>query len=179
MILLGDAATSSEELEVRKQLVGILGEEDERTLSRWVFENHRDGVRYTQALKSIFEGASVYGKQFLENLLDVAKKPKEVAQAEVAVFAWVKERTVLVVKTVQRSKDKEKAAKEELDGFMHDFVGYLHRMFPDKHRATVHGAIIGGMRHVEGKFSVDVAGIVKALFNEDPLAANAKASWAV
>lgn len=153
------------------------GAEDSTALIDWVWENHRDGVRFVDALVVIARETSENGKGFAQNLIDLAKKPKATREAETEIVAWVTPRIEKAAAIVRGHRGDPSVARAEFDGLMLELEAKLRRMFPHVHRALMKGAMASSLRMLDGKFSVDVAALVKALQLPDPLAATARASW--
>lgn len=164
------------EAEMRQWYIDNFGADDARTLIEWVWENHKNGVRFVDALVEIAKETQVHGKQFVHNLLDVARKPKHVREAEVEILAWAKPRIEAAVARVIGHRASEKAKREEVNAFVEALQEKLWTMWPDKHRATMKGAVLSAFRDVDGRFELNVAALVKALNLEDPLAATARSS---
>jgi hypothetical protein len=165
------------EAEMRQWFRDNFGAEDSTALIDWVWENHRDGVRFVDALVTIARETSENGKGFAQNLIDLAKKPRATREAETEIVAWVTPRIEKAAAIVRGHRGDPSVARAEFDGLMIELEAKLRRMFPDVHRALMKGAMASSLRMVDGKFSVDVAALVKALQLPDPLAATARASW--
>lgn len=173
---------SADELELRKWLVDKFGETDEETLARYVWENHKGrGVEYLQVLAAFVRETAANGTGFVRKLLDGAAKPLEQRQAEIELLAWWTPRKDAAIAKVNRyrGEDQKKAAREEYDALVRGLIWTVHQMWPDKHRATVKGAVLAAFVHDEdgGNYTFEVSRLVGALANPDPLAANARASW--
>lgn len=165
------------EAEMRQWFRDNFGADDSAALLEWVWENHRDGVRFVDALVTIARETDENGKGFAQNLIDLAKKPRATREAETEIIAWVTPRIEKAAAIVRGHRGDLKVARAELDGLMIDLESKLRRMFPHVHRALMKGAMASSLRMVDGKFTVDVAALVKALQLPDPLAATARASW--
>lgn len=164
------------EAEMRQWYVDNFGASDARTLLDWIWENHRDGVRFVAALVEIAKQTQLHGKEFVHNLLDVARKPKAVREAEMEILAWAKPRIEAAVARVIGHRVSEDVKREEVNAFIEALQEKLWTMWPDKHRATMKGAVLSAFRDIDGRFELNVAALVKALNLEDPLAVTARSS---
>jgi len=163
----------------RQVLTDLLGSADATDLVRWLWERHHAGSAPTfgDALAAVTEQTERNGLQFARNLLDVARKPKHVSEAECDVMAWVIPRIEEAAVTVQGHRGNPEVAREEFAALCWQLEEKLRRMFPDAHRASLRGAVVSSFVHQGGAFSLDVAALVRALHLPDPLAVTAKASW--
>lgn len=167
---------AADEKELRQWLVDQIGEEDQRILTEWVWDNHNGGVGYVDALAAIVRQTDEHGPQFLRNLLDFAKKPKEQREAEQELIEWMRPRVLDAVAIVRGHRGDEQVAKEEFHSLCYKLEEKLCNMFPGKHRATMKGAMLSAFKRAGGGFSFDAATLVKILQEPDPLASTAAAS---
>ncbi len=166
------------ERELRSWLINAIGEEDQRVFVEWVWDNHRaSGVSYVDALAAIVQETGERGPGFLHNLLDFAKKPKEVRELEQQIIAWANPKIRAAAAVVAGHRGDQDVARDQQQTFADEFVSFLRRLFPHTHRAAMHGAVVSTLKNENGAFTLDVAGLVKSLRMDDPLASNAKASW--
>lgn len=150
------------------------GEEDARALIEWLWDhNGKSGVRFVDALVHIARETETHGKGFVQNLLDVARKPKFVREAELEILAWAKPRLDKAAAIVLGHRGEERVRRDVFDEFLHGLEEKLREMYPGKHRATMKGAIVSAFCDVNGKAEFRVADLVKALNLEDPLAVTA------
>ena len=178
MLLRASERDSLHELELRKWLVGELGEADEATLSSWIWERHqREPGEYVDVLAEIVRQGGARGKAFVGPLLDLARKPREVREAEIAIAQWVKPRLDHAVSVVRLHGGSQEAAEGEYKLFLDDLTAMLRGMYPLAHRATMTGALASSVKHGGGSFTVDAAKIVHCLGMPEPLAATAAGSW--
>jgi hypothetical protein len=175
MILLSD---DPREPQCRQRLIDILGQEDATVLVQWLWDRHRPGGNPTfgQALAAITMQTDQHGPQFARNLLDFAKKPRHVAEAEMEIMAWIKPRIEAAAAKVAGHRGDPDVAKAEFDILCYGLNEKLWNMYPHKHRATMKGAIVSSFEHKGGAFSLNVASLVKALEMDDPLKATARQS---
>lgn len=164
------------ERELRLWLRANLGETDAEELVAWVWESHRNGVTYVDALAAIVRETGTRGKEFAYNLLEHARKPKEVREAEAELISWSKPRIEAAANKVRGHRGDPAVAREEFVNLCEELQEKLFKMFPLKHRATMKGAMQTGFQHTGGSFTLNVALLVKVLFMEDPLAATAAMS---
>jgi hypothetical protein len=162
------------EADMRQWYRDNFGEEDTRVLLDWLWDhNGKNGVRFVDALVHIAKETQIHGKQFVHNLLEVAKKPKHVREAEVEILAWAKPRLEKAAAVVMGHRGNPDVKRQEFDAFLHALEDKLWNMYPSKHRATMKGAILSAFQDVNGKTELRVSDLVKALNLEDPLAATA------
>jgi hypothetical protein len=161
------------EAEMRQWFRDNFGEVDAKTLIDWVWENHKDGIRFVDALVEIGVETQKNGKQFVHNLLEVARKPKHVREAEIELLMWVKPRLEKAVATVLGHRGDPDVKRQEFDGFLHALEDKLWNMYPSKHRATMKGAILSAFHDSNGRVDLNIADLVKTLNLEDPLSATA------
>lgn len=174
-------ATRNEEAEVEaralQRLKDRFGDVDTSTLAEWVWDRHRDGVRYVEALSAIAAEVENQGEHIFHNLLDVAKKPKHIRDAEMDIFAWVKPRLEQASNTIRGHRGDPRVKEEVTRAFFAELENYLHRVWP-RHRATTRGAIFSAFRDEGGRLSFNVAELVRVLDMEDPLSATADTAGA-
>lgn len=169
MILLSN---DPREAPARQKFVDILGQEDADALVFWVWETHRaQGIGFCDALLLILEHTVLQGRRFAQNLLDMARKPKHIRDAEMDLMAWVKPRVEKATSVVMGHRGDPSAAKSEFGIFIEDLMAYLRRTYPRTHEATIRGAVMTGCSHKNGAFSVEVHTIIKALDLKDPMSA--------
>lgn len=168
MILLSD---DPREPRNRQRLIDLLGAEDAGVLVRWVHETHRaQGIAFGDALQTIADETDARGPQFARNLLDVARKPKHVRDAEVEILSWVKPRVDRAIAVVMGHRGNADVAREQYGLFIEELRAYLNRNYK-RHQATIDGAIMTGCSHNNGQFEVRVHQIVAALDLKDPMSA--------
>jgi hypothetical protein len=177
MILLSN---SPHEAACRQKLIDALGAEDEEVLVQWLYERHcgRTSPTFGEVLDAISKQTEQYGVKFAQNILDVAKKPKHIREAEVELIAWIGPKVEHAASIVQGHRGDFAIAKEEFDKLCYELEEKLCAMFPGKHRATMKGAIVSSFLHKGGAFSLDVSALVRALEMKDPLEATAAMSRA-
>lgn len=170
---------AKDEKELREWLIKEIGEEDQRALVEWVWENHQgSGVAYVDALTVIVKEAAARGvKAFLGNLIVMAKKPKEIRQLETEIHFWWGRRMKEAVDKIHQHKNDPAVARDVFFELQEKLQEKLRSMFPNVHRALMKGAMITAFTHLDGTLSLNVPGLVKALRVDDPLSVNAKASW--
>lgn len=159
--------------EMRQWFRDNFGDDDAKTLIEWLWDNHRDGVRFVEALSAIAVETEKNGLQFVHNLLDMARKPKLVRDAEMELIAWAKPRIEKATATIRGHRGSPESKKSEMDNFVFALEEKLYTMWPGKHRATMKGAILAAFRDVEGRLELNVATLVKTLNIEDPMSATA------
>ena len=162
----------------RRTLEDLLGREDADVIVRWLWENHRNRKEPTfgKVLEAIVQQTMVKGPAFARNLLDFAKKPKHVREAELEMMQWITPRINAAALKVHGHRGNQDVARSEFDLLCYQLEEKLCEMWPGKHRATMKGAIICAFEHRQGEFSLNVAKLVEALNMHDPLEATAAAS---
>lgn len=175
MILL---SSDPREAPCRQKLIDVLGAEDATVLTTWLWERHHAGKSPTfgDVIAAIVQKTEIHGPTFAKNLLDAAKKPREQSEAEIEIMAWVTPRIHAAAARVMGHRGDQDVARAEFDTLVRELEAKLWNMFPDKHRATMKGAIVVSFKHKGGEFVIDVGALVRALFLTDPLAATARAS---
>lgn len=173
---------AKDEAELRNWLVKELGEEDQRILAEWVWDVHRDGVRYVDALAVIIRHGGPLPlderKAFFGRLLEVAKRPHDIREAELDLLAWFNTHSKTAVAAVNQNGATQSAAQAEMNALIEKLEAKVHKMFPGCHRASVRGAIISSFTDTGGEFKFDAHRLVQALSSkQQPLAETAKASW--
>lgn len=162
------------EAELRQWYRDNFGAEDARVLLEWLWDhNGKSGVRFVDALVHIARETQAHGKAFVYNLLDIAKKPKEVREAELEIIAWAKPRLERSAAQIQGHRGEESVKRAEMEAFIAALQEKLWKMWPGKHRATMKGAVLSSIVDRDGKVELRVADLVKALNMEDPLAVTA------
>lgn len=165
------------EPDARQKLINVLGTEDAEVLVQWIYENQgRNSISYIHALTHVAAEVDANGPGFARNLLDAAKKPKHIWEAERELLAWAMPRIEAACNVVRGHRGDPEVAKTEFDLLCYDLEEKLWNMFPHKHRATMKGAMISSFQHKGGSMSLNVAMLVKALNLDDPLAATAAQS---
>jgi len=158
-----------------QELLTQLGEEDAKILMTWLWETHRGRGNYADILAAVVEHTHAEGTCFARNLLTMAKKPKHISEAEMEIMAFITPRIQAAVVAVQGHRGDQQVAVREFEKLCYELEEKLFNMFPQKHRATMKGAIISAFTH-RGGYTLDVAKLVQALHMEDPLAATAASS---
>lgn len=164
------------EAELRQWLRDNFGEQDAKTLISWVWDNHKNGVGFVEALASICAETELNGRKFVHNLLEVAQKPKLVRDAEMEIFAWAKPRIEEATAKIRACGGDPQAKRAEMDAFVFALEDKLYNMWPGKHRATMKGAILTAFKDLGGRLEFNTGLLVQTLNMEDPLAATASTS---
>jgi hypothetical protein len=174
-----DSKSAHDERECRQWLINLIGVEDERVLSEWVFERHHgSGVTYVQALAAIVDETDQRGRGFINNLIEHAKKPKPQRQAEEELLEYFNRLEQQAFVALRGNRATPESARAEFDKMCELLQEKLRKMFPDVSRSKMKGALVTAFNHVDGKFIFNASRVVSFLMNEpDPLAVNAKASW--
>jgi len=162
------------------------GLEDTATLASWVWDKERNDGKYVAALWHIAGQMKDHerrdpksGRRFVQNLVEFARKPRVDRDAEVELAEHMREKVAKGMAWV-RGHREDQAAKDEIVGDLRRHLREkLRQMWPDKHRATIDGALMVGLSARGGKPFLDFAAIVKAMNEPDPLATNARVSHAV
>lgn len=153
------------------------GEEDTLVFTRWVWDRHRNAPQYVEALWFIAEQTRKEGPPFFQNLLEVARYPKEMREATDQIAS-----TMMPI--VERLKTKAlgfrndpKVLNEIFEELRLALREKIRDMWPEKHRATIDGAMVVSVkRNLVGQSFIDFRTLAKALFEKDPLANTAESS---
>lgn len=168
------------EKKFRTILANILGDEDEADLTRWVWENEKgSGVGFVRALAAMAEQSQFRGPQFAKNCLEFARKPKEVREAEKELLEWFNVHAARAITVVKEHNGDRHVADDQFNMLCYGLQEKLREMWPNKHRATVKGAMLSAFTHASGTFQFEVARLVKVMMEKDPLEVTARTSWAV
>lgn len=171
---------SKDERELRVWLALNIGETDEATLTEWVWSNHHgSGIKYLEALAAIIQQTATRGREYVNGLLEMARKPRARREAEMDLLQWwipLSNRAIAKVKDC-KAEDRAAAAHEEFGGLIELLTAKLHAMFPDKHRATIRGAVAVAFVKAPTGWEFDASRCITACTQEDPLAVNGRASW--
>lgn len=162
---------AADEKELRDWLQANLGVEDAELLAAWIWENeHRTGpVAYLSGLAQVVQGAATMGRSFVGNLLDMAKKPKEVRDAELELTRFAGALLRKLTDRVRAHGGDPAAAHEaelELRARVREKV---EAMWPGTPDYIINGAMAVGVTHKNGAFGVEVAHLVKGMLQEDVL----------
>lgn len=172
------------------------GQEDTETFTRWVWLREQDGNRFARVLRHIHDlikseeargvalglelAKNKLGREVFERLLLQARKPKVQGEAETQLMETMRphiERVRTDILGHRGSKEAVDAGVRELRVRLRENI---HKMWPDKHRATVDGAIMVGAIQRGGTAVIDFARVVSALMeNPDALASTAASSHGV
>ena len=155
---------------LRQKLNDLLGSTDAATLVRWVKETHAaQEISFGDALALIVEQSEIQGIKFAHNLLEVAYKPREIREMELAIFGWAKPRIEKAAAVVLGHRGNQEVAKKEYADLCVGLMEKLHHLFPDKHDAVLRGAVVLAFTHKNGQFSLDTAALVKAVNTPMPM----------
>lgn len=156
----------------RQRLVDLLGAEDARVVAQWVLETHRRfGASYGEALEHVTQECATKGRGFSSNLLEIAKKPKHLREAEMEITAWVVPKISTAVTTIRGHRGNPEVADRLYKELVAELDSTLARWYPSVHEATRRGALLTSCSHAEGQISINVAALVRALDLPDPMRA--------
>lgn len=177
-----DPQQAADEAEFIRWIVGEIGEADADVLVPWLHEREAPHGRYPHVLAHVVRGAANSGapKSFLGNLVEQARKPLVQREAEMALMQAMAPHVERVRATMRRHQGDPQAYEEGLRELRVRLRETLHRLFPDKHRATIDGAMVAGTAPKPGAALLNYSVIVERLMcHEDALASTAAASHAV
>jgi hypothetical protein len=161
------------EPQCRQRLIDILGQEDATVLVQWLWERHPNGSNpaFGDVLNAVVEESEDKGPQFAKNLLDMARKPREVREMEMELIGWATPRiraAAAAAKVMGYRGDPEVAKKEYADLAV-GLMEHLQRVCPDIHAAPLRGAVLTALTHKNGQFSLDVAALVRGILTPMPV----------
>lgn len=155
------------------------GEQDATLLLDWVWRRERNGARYIAALTHIARETERHGKAFVGRLLAHARRPEHLRDAEEALLEAMRPHVERARTTILGHRGDPVASEAALRELRVRLRELVHRTYPDKHRATIDGAILVATLQGGAGAVIDFRALVDALNNVDPLAATAASSHAV
>lgn len=171
-----DPKESQAEKDIVQWFINNFGETDAHTVCDWVWARERNPVKYVDTLVHIAKKSS-NDRDFFNNVLKYAQTQQatpEIRDAQMhleAKFLPMVERARI---KIGGHRGDPKLVEEALEEMRKKLEDEIRKMWPGKHRATVHGAIMCGT----SPRGIDFGAIARALINnKDPLEANAWASW--
>lgn len=169
-----DRQHASDETEFRKYLISELGTEDAETLASFTWENSATPVAYMTSLAHLVRGVGTHGKGYVSRVLEVARKPKEIREAEMdlAVFAHVVVNDCSRRVACSPEAERGKVAEEVWLELVHRTREKLGRMWPGSPDYIVNGALAVGCiwDKQAGTFGIEPIKLVAAMRQKDPLA---------
>lgn len=177
-------STTTRDAEAEKALLDWFAEnfgaEDARDLADWVWGRERNAARYVDALAHIARCSKERGRDFVGNLLAHARRPAEEREAEEQLFETMRPHVDRARVRVLGHRGDPLVVEESLRELRVRLREVIRKMWPEKHRATVDGAIMSGSMVRGGAAVLDFRKIVQALTrHEDPLAVTARSSHGV
>jgi hypothetical protein len=171
-----DAEEARAEKDIITWFVNNFGETDANTVCDWVWARERVPVKYVDALAHIAKKSSA-DRGFFESVLKYAQTQQatpEIRDAQAHLEAKFLPAIEHARNRIMGHRNDPELVKEALDDMRKKLEEEIRKMWPDKHRATVHGAIMCGTTAT----GIDFGAIARALINnKDPLGVNAWASW--
>lgn len=174
-----DANLAGEEKRVIDWFVENFGEEDALVVVEWVWARERRGTKYVPALVHIANETQKHGRGFFQNLLLHARKPRTHREAEEQLMETMTpyvQRARIAITGHRGSEDAVEYSMRELRVHLREEV---RKMWPDRHRATIDGAIITATQVRGGSAIIDFGKLVETISGPDALATTAEASHGV
>lgn len=174
-----DIETSEIEKKTLNWFVENFGEVDTRDLVEWVWARERNTGRYVPALTLIQEGIQKHGRGFLHKILDHARSLFPYREQEMQLMATMLpyiERARITVLGHRGDPVAMEAAMRELRVRLRENI---RRMWPDKHRATIDGAIVTATQVRGAACVIDFRKLVTTLAGPDALTETAAGSHGV
>jgi hypothetical protein len=181
-------STTPEDGEVEKQIRGWFednfGREDAEALVEMIWLRERNGARLVDALvviakeyKAHEQNSVAEAKAFLGNLLDMARTPAAVREAEMDLLGYARPILERLAARIQGHRGDPIVREESLEEFRALVREKIRSMWPRKHRAAIDGALVVAARAEGGRLVFNARACVKALeMNGDPLEATAASS---
>lgn len=173
MILHTPLEYAKAEGELRAYLENHLGRTDAERLALFTWENSATPAAYMDGLAYLSRGVSTNGTKFVEKLLVLAHKPKEVREAELELTVFgarlVNELVNRILGAVEA--DRPKLAEECAAEMNHRMREKLNAMWPGTPDYMVNGALLAGCHwHREsGSFEIDQVKLVGCMRQADPM----------
>lgn len=170
---------TSDELEgvLAHWFVENFGEEDTFVVMDWVWNREPNSARYLTAINYIAIEIQNQGREFFHNLLSHARRPKEEREIEEQLMETMAPYVTKALKAVKDHNEDPIVREEQIMILRNTLHEQIRKLWPEKHRATVDGAIICGTQIKNGGALLDYRAITQALTrNDDPLAATAASS---
>ena len=162
-----------DEKEFREWLTKELGQTDQETLSSFTWELSPTPHGYMNSLAILIRGIAAHGRSHVDQILEIAKFPKEHRLAEIDLTSFSKS---ILEKLTERvlaanQKDREKVAQDcwlELRSLVKERI---EKMWPSAPDYVVNGAVLCGCDwdKQNGSFSINPRKLVEAMTQSDPL----------
>lgn len=155
------------------------GADDSREVAEWIWSHERNAARYLRALFHCASLVKEHGRGVFAALLEQARKVASQHEPEeqlMAALAPVVERVRITITGHRGAEEAVGAGLRELRVRLRE---ELRRMWPDKHRATIDGAIVAGSQIRNGGAFLDFGKIVEVMSGPDALATTAASSHGV
>jgi hypothetical protein len=174
-----DIKDSEDEKKILDWFVENFGEADARDLVEWVWARERNPSRYVLALFHIAREVKLHGKVFVQRILDHARslfphREKE-EQLMAATLPFVEKARI----TIQGHRGDEMAVEESMRELRVRLRENIRRIWPEKHRATIDGAIVTATQVRGAACIIDFRKLVTTLAGTDALAETAAGSHGV
>lgn len=172
------------------------GREDTATVVDWVWWRERDPGAYLRGLEAIYgvikseeakglaagldPSRNKLGRDAFHRLLEQAREPRDRGEAALQLKAAMEPYILKAKAEAKKFNNSPECAEANLRELRVRLREELRRMYPDKHRATIDGAIAVGSLITGGGATLDFSRIIKALMdNPDALAETAASSHGV
>lgn len=159
--------------------VDNFGKQDADDLISWVWSRERTTGKFVPALLHIIDQTMKNGRQFVQNLLDHARSPASFREAEEQIMQAMIPHVNVARSTIQAHKGDELAVEESMRMLRVYLRENIRRMWPDKHRATIDGAIMSATRIKGVDAFIDFHRLVEVINMPDALASTASQSHGV
>jgi hypothetical protein len=167
------------EKEIIDWYIANFGTEDATAVIDWVWSRERTTGRFVGALWYIAREVNDKGKVFFFNILRHTKVPKSQREAEEQIMEIARpfvEKARITILGHRGAEDAVEGAMRELRVRLREEI---RKMWPDKHRATIDGAILSATVARGGASIIDFKRLVEALSGPDALATTASQSHGV
>lgn len=176
-------STDIEASEIEKKTlnwyVENFGERDTRDLVEWVWAQERTSERYVLVLVHIREEIGKRGKGFLHKILDHARSLFPHREQEFQLMAAMTPYVERARVTVLGHRGDPMAVEEAMRELRVRLRENIRRIWPDKHRATIDGAIVTATQVRGGSAVIDFRKLVTTLTGPDALSDTAASSHGV
>jgi len=167
------------EKEVIDWYVENFGKEDAMTVIDWIWSRERTTGRFVGALLHVANEVQSQGRQFFHNLLVHTRIPRPQREAEEQIMERVRPFVEKARITILGHRGAEDAVEEAMRELRVHVREEIRKMWPDRHRATIDGAILSATSGRGGPAIIDFKKLVAALVAPDALATTASQSHGV
>lgn len=155
------------------------GLEDTQVVIDWVWSRERATGRYVQALALIAGKTIETGREFFTNCLIHARRPATYREAEEQIMAAMLPHVEKARINVLGHRGDPMVVEESMRELRVYLRENIRRMWPDKHRATIDGAIMSATKTQGAEAFIDFRRLVEVINMPDALATTASQSHGV